>query len=142
MSWQKLYVMDVLEGLKLIEDESIDMVMTSPPYWGLRDYGVKGQLGLEDHPQKFIAKIVEIFAVIEKKLKSTGSVYLNLGDTYYSTGGINNTETQSENEWKRPSRDAYSQAFIGKNCILCGKKRMRRWRPAEYRFECRLTSKR
>ena len=86
MTWQKVYNMDVVDALKLIEDNSIDCVMTSPPYWGLRDYGVEGQIGLEEHPQEYIDKIVKLFAIIKQKLKKTGSVYLNLGDTYYGSG--------------------------------------------------------
>jgi DNA modification methylase len=83
--------MDVLKGLKQLKSESIDCVMTSPPYWGLRDYGVKGQIGLEPHPQEFINKMVEIFEEVKRVLKKTGSVYLNLGDTYFGATRMDRT---------------------------------------------------
>lgn len=81
--------MDVLKGLKLIEPESIDTVITSPPYWSLRDYGVEGQIGLEDHPQEYIDKLVEVFKEVKKVIKPTGSIFLNLGDCYYTKSGSN-----------------------------------------------------
>ena len=56
--------------------------MTSPPYWGLRDYGVDGQVGLEDSPQEFVAAMVEIFREVRRVLASHGTLWLNLGDTY------------------------------------------------------------
>jgi len=108
MTYQKLYNMDVLEALKLMEDESIDMVMTSPPYWGLRDYGVEGQIGLEDHPIKFIEKMVEVFSIIRKKLKKTGSVYLNLGDTYFGSWGNTSREQKRDEPIGRPPQ-SFSQ---------------------------------
>lgn len=61
--------------------------MTSPPYWGLRDYGVKGQIGLEKHPQEYVDKLVDILHDLKRILKPHGSFYLNLGDTYCSTKG-------------------------------------------------------
>ena len=73
-----------------LDDESVDCVITSPPYWGLRDYGVDGQLGLEPHPQMFIDHMVQISREIRRVLKKKGSYYLNLGDTYFgSPTGIN-----------------------------------------------------
>jgi DNA modification methylase len=71
-----------LETLRSFRDESFDCVVTSPPYWGLRDYGVDGQLGLEDDPEDYIAALVAIFHEIKRVLTSTGTVWLNLGDSY------------------------------------------------------------
>lgn len=81
-----LYNMDVLKALQQIKPESVDCVITSPPYWGLRDYGIEGQIGLEEHPQQYIDKMVQVFAAVKKVLKPTGSLWLNLGDTYCNTG--------------------------------------------------------
>ena len=67
-------------------DGFVDLVFTSPPYWGLRDYGVDGQIGFEDHPQKYIDKIVEVSRAVRRILKKSGSYYLVLGDTYCGTG--------------------------------------------------------
>ena len=61
--------------------------MTSPPYWGLRDYGVKGQIGLEFHPQEYVENLVKLFSEARRVLKPSGSLFLNLGDTYCSTKG-------------------------------------------------------
>lgn len=83
---------DCLEILKTIPDESIDCVITSPPYWGLRNYGVKGQFGLEKTPEEYVAKLVEVFREVKRVLKKEGVMFLNLGDTY--TGNkTGNTET-------------------------------------------------
>src|SRR5690606_25291449 len=57
----KIYNIDCLEGLKQLPDNSINCCVTSPPYWGLRDYGVEGQLGLESTPEEYVTKMVEVF---------------------------------------------------------------------------------
>lgn len=99
MKLNKIHCGDWVELSKQLNDESIDMIMTSPPYWGLRDYGIEGQIGLEEHPNLFIKKLVEGFAILKKKLKKTGSLYLNLGDTYF--GSI------SHSDWSGTSRDNF-----------------------------------
>ncbi|MCG8405425.1 MAG: site-specific DNA-methyltransferase, partial [Phycisphaerales bacterium] len=76
---------DVLERLKDIPDNSIDCVVTSPPYWGLRDYGVDGQIGLEPTLAEHLDILVEVFAEIWRVLKPTGTVWLNYGDCYATT---------------------------------------------------------
>lgn len=73
---------DCLKILKKMESDSIDCVMTSPPYWGLRDYGVDGQLGQEKWPEQYIISLVEIFNEIKRVLKPTGTCWVNMGDTY------------------------------------------------------------
>ena len=73
---------NVHSQLNKIKDESIDCVVTSPPYWGLRDYGVDGQLGLEPTYQEHIINLVNIFKIIKKKLKKSGTVWINYGDSY------------------------------------------------------------
>lgn len=77
---------DALEVLKTLGDESVDCVITSPPYWGLRDYGVDGQLGLEKTPEEYVAKLVEIFRETRRILKKKGVFWLNLGDSYSGSG--------------------------------------------------------
>jgi site-specific DNA-methyltransferase (adenine-specific) len=77
---------DCLAVLKTLKSESIDCVITSPPYWALRDYGVKGQLGLEPTFQEYINKLCNIFDEIKRVLKKTGTCWVNLGDTYYGGG--------------------------------------------------------
>jgi len=77
----KIICHDVTKPFPL-PDGCIDVVMTSPPYWHLRNYQVDGQIGLEDHPQIFIDKIVNICDEIKRVLKKSGSFYLNIGDKY------------------------------------------------------------
>ena len=71
-----------IDKIKELEDNSIDCVVTSPPYWGLRDYGVPGQLGLEKTYQEHIQNIVELFRAIKPKLKESATIWLNYGDCY------------------------------------------------------------
>ena len=78
---------DAYEVLKKMSDESIDMCVTSPPYWGLRDYGEEEQLGLEDTPEKYVERLVKIFHEVKRVLKPTGTLWLNIGDTYSGGGG-------------------------------------------------------
>ena len=73
---------DCLEVMKDWPDGCIDCCVTSPPYWGLRDYGVDGQLGLEKTPEEYVAKMVEIFQEVKRVLKDEGTLWLNLGDSY------------------------------------------------------------
>lgn len=73
---------DCLAKLKEFPDESVDCIITSPPYWALRDYGVAGQLGLEKTPELYIKKMVEIFRECRRVLKEEGTLWVNIGDSY------------------------------------------------------------
>lgn len=75
---------DALTELRKLPDESVNCCVTSPPYWGLRDYGVPGQFGLEHTPEEYVAKMVEIFREVRRALKIDGTLWLNLGDCYHS----------------------------------------------------------
>jgi DNA modification methylase len=84
---------DALKILKQLPDESVDCVVTSPPYWALRDYGVKGQLGLERTFHEYLSKLCGIFDEAQRVLKRTGTCWVNMGDTYASSakgGGQSN----------------------------------------------------
>lgn len=78
---------DALSVLKTLPDESIDMCMTSPPYWALRNYEVPGQLGLEPTFQEYINKLCDIFDEVKRVLKPKGTCWVNLGDTYGGSAG-------------------------------------------------------
>jgi len=78
---------DCLTVLKTFPDEFIDCCVTSPPYWGLRDYGVSGQLGLEKTPEEYVAKMVEVFREVKRVLRKDGNCWLNLGDSYVGSWG-------------------------------------------------------
>ena len=86
MEVNKIYCMDNREGLKMLEDNSIDCCVTSPPYWGLRDYGVDGQIGLEQTPEEYVQQVVDVFHEVKRVLKKDGTLWLNLGDSYASGG--------------------------------------------------------
>ena len=76
---------DCIESLKKLKDESVNTCITSPPYWGLRDYnGEEKQLGLEDTPEEFVDNLVKVFKEVKRVLRDDGTVWLNLGDTYSS----------------------------------------------------------
>lgn len=77
-----VYVGDCVESLRTMPDKSVHCCVTSPPYWGLRDYGVSGQLGLEKTPEEYVAKMVEVFREVRRVLKDDGTLWLNLGDSY------------------------------------------------------------
>jgi len=83
----KVLVGDVLERLKDLSDGCVQCVVTSPPYWGLRDYGCAGQLGLEPTPDAYVSRIVEVFREVRRVLRDDGTLWLNLGDSYGATGG-------------------------------------------------------
>lgn len=77
--------------IKTLENQSIDCVVTSPPYYRLRDYGHKEQLGMESSPENFIKALCNLFDDIWAVLKDEGTLYVNLGDTYSGNGSITNT---------------------------------------------------
>jgi DNA modification methylase len=94
---------DCLEVLRTLPADSIDCCVTSPPYWGLRNYQVDGQLGLEKTPEEYVAKMVEVFREVRRVLKKEGTLWLNLGDSYASglkgSGGL--SEKQLSNAGSR-----------------------------------------
>lgn len=67
-------------------DKSVQCVVTSPPYWSLRDYGIAGQLGLESTPEEYVTKMVEVFRQVWRVLRDDGTVWLNLGSSYAGAG--------------------------------------------------------
>ncbi len=73
-----LYRGDALEVLRGLPDESVHCCVTSPPYWGLRDYGVNGQLGLEATPEEYVEKMVCIFREVRRVLRGDGTLWLRL----------------------------------------------------------------
>ena len=78
---------DVKRGLSCLPDNYIDMIITSPPYLGLRNYNVDGQIGQEKSPEEYTETLRSVFSACKRVLKDTGTLWLNLGDTYMSSGG-------------------------------------------------------
>lgn len=83
----ELYQGHVLDVLRTLPDESVQCCVTSPPYWGLRDYGVEGQIGLEKTPEEYVSKLVEVFREVRRVLRGDGTLWLNLGDCYATGAG-------------------------------------------------------
>jgi DNA modification methylase len=81
-----ILVGDVLTRIKEIPDQTVQCVVTSPPYWGLRDYGHDGQLGLEPTPEAYVENMVAVFREVQRILKDDGVLWLNLGDSYKPSG--------------------------------------------------------
>ena len=83
---------DALALLRETPEASVQTCVTSPPYWGLRDYGVAGQLGLERTPEEYVASMVEVFREVRRVLRDDGTLWLNLGDSYCGSGKGGNPE--------------------------------------------------
>jgi len=81
----KIFCCDVVQGLKELPDNSVDCCVTSPPYYNVRDYGVDGQIGLEQTPAEYVERITQVFSEVFRVLKPTGTLWLNIGDTYNGT---------------------------------------------------------
>lgn len=77
----------VLDRLREMPDESVQCCITSPPYWGMRDYGVDGQLGLEATLDEFLDKLLAVFTEVRRVLRADGTLWLNIGDAYATAGG-------------------------------------------------------
>lgn len=81
-----IYTGDSLEVLKTFPDNSIQCCVTSPPYYALRDYGMDGQIGREDTPQKYVARLTDVFTEVRRVLRQDGTLFLNISDTYAGKG--------------------------------------------------------
>ncbi|MGE7932138.1 DNA-methyltransferase [Viridibacillus arvi] len=87
-----------LEVLKTLPGQMVNTVVTSPPYWGLRDYGVDGQIGLESSVEEYVKSLVEVFREVKRVLRDDGTLWLNLGDSYAGSGRGRNSNGQA-NPW-------------------------------------------
>ena len=102
----KIFNEDCLAGLKKLPDNSIDCCVSSPPYWGLRDYGVEGQIGNENEFTDFINKLAEIYKEVYRVLKPKGTCFVNLGDTYGGSGS-GTTKNADTSEYVKNSKQVY-----------------------------------
>lgn len=82
----QILVGDCIEMMRTLPDQSVQTCVTSPPYFGLRDYGVDGQIGLEETPAAFIARLVDVFREVRRVLRNDGTIWVNMGDSYSSGG--------------------------------------------------------
>lgn len=119
MEINKIHHIDAKEGYKLLDDNSVNTIITSPPYYNLRDYGFDDQLGLESTPEIYVNNLVSIFRSLKPKLKDDGTLWLNLGDSYSSGGNggnekISKTATQSRvRGYKKPPEGLKPKDLIG-----------------------------
>jgi len=95
---------DTHDELLKLPAESVQTVVTSPPYLGLRDYGVKGQIGLEKTPQDYVERLVDVFAQVGRVLRKDGTLWVNLGDAYVDGGRGNDAHTGSTLEGTRDNQ--------------------------------------
>jgi DNA modification methylase len=98
-----LHLGDCREILQTLPEQSVHCCVTSPPYFGLRDYGMAEQIGLEPTPEQFVAELVAVFREVRRVLRDDGTLWLNLGDSYFSTtkgSGGSNPETSPKQAWK------------------------------------------
>jgi len=91
---------DALAGLARCADNSAQCCVTSPPYFGLRDYGVQGQIGLEATPEAYISRLVAIFREVWRVLKNDGILWINIGDSYAGSGKGGQSEDKRSSSWQ------------------------------------------
>jgi len=104
MELNKIYEGNCLDVLRTFKDKNINCCVTSPPYYGLRDYGVDEQIGLEVTPEQYIQKLVEVFREVKRVLKDDGTLWINIGDSYAGSGkGAWNSDKQRK-ETYRPTK--------------------------------------
>ena len=102
---------DSMEMLRTLPDQSVDMCVTSPPYYGLRDYGEDGQIGLEETPGKYVQRLVDVFREVRRVLKDDGTLWLNIGDSYAASGMGGN-----------PKESKYRKQATNKGSLISGRK--------------------
>lgn len=112
-----LHCGDALEVLTTLPERSVRCCVTSPPYWGLRDYGVPGQLGLEATPEEYVARMVAVFREVRRVLADDGTLWLNVGDTYAQSGspGWQGKNGQRADRRLTAVRDAVPQREVGRH---------------------------
>ena len=109
---------DVINRLKDIEDNTIQCVVTSPPYWGLRDYGEDNQLGLEETPEEYVENMVKVFREVNRVLKDDGTLWLNLGDTYVANKGNSKAGFNERYFGKKFKTDKQSDTYKNINITI------------------------
>ena len=104
---------DCIKSLKKLDDKSVNTCITSPPYWGLRNYQEYKQLGMEDTPEEFISNLVDVFREVKRVLRDDGTVWLNLGDTYCGTGHKGNYTDPKHKEGRNGQKIALNNKIDG-----------------------------
>lgn len=106
-----IYNADALVALREMPSQSVNCCVTSPPYYGLRDYGVDGQIGLEETPEAYIARLVEVFREVRRALKDDGTLWVNIGDSYWGGKGQSGTRGDSAQECRYLNGNSISRGY-------------------------------
>lgn len=109
----KLMCGDAIEQLHKLKDKSINTCVTSPPYYGLRDYGIDGQLGLEETPEEYINRLVEVFREVKRVLRDDGILWVNIGDSYNASGHGRKADGSIKFSSKSTKQAANSGSYAG-----------------------------
>jgi len=100
MTSQRIIPGDCIAGLRTLPDASVHCCVTSPPYWGLRDYGHDGQIGLEATPEAYVARMVEVFREVRRVLRDDGTCWVNLGDSFWNHSPVRSSSAGAfDKEW-------------------------------------------
>jgi DNA modification methylase len=112
---------DALEVLKTLPSESVNCCITSPPYFGLRDYGVDGQIGMDETPERYVDRLVVVFREMRRALRDDGTFWLNMGDSYAGSWGNYGGENRGHGKQReiQIGSHAHQKAYDG----------LERWRP-------------
>lgn len=112
---------DALEVLKTLPSESVNCCITSPPYYGLRDYGVDGQIGLDETPEQYVARLVSVFREMRRVLRGDGTFWLNIGDSYAGSWGNYGGQNRGNGKQRQitTGSQAHQKAYDG----------LEKWRP-------------
>src|SRR3990167_4850903 len=103
----RIIIGDCRAVLPTLEAGSVQTCVTSPPYWGLRDYGHPGQLGLEKTPEEYVSNMVEVFRLVRDLLSDDGTLWLNLGSSYFGSGQ-GGTPPDSIHQKQQTNRGSFS----------------------------------
>lgn len=120
MEINQIYNSECLSGLKELPASSVNCCVTSPPYFGLRDYGHDAQIGLEKTPEEYIQKLVDVFREVHRVLKDDGTLWVNIGDSYAgSMKGAAGFPDNAMNYKQGTNRGTLGKATLVKQCTGC-----------------------
>lgn len=113
-SWT-LFCGNAVDALENVKDESVNCIITSPPYYSLRDYGVEGQIGLEDTVNEYVTSLCEVMDQLYRVLRKDGLLFLNMGDTYYSGKGASHGKDSKSHKRRFGLRPVDKSGGLGEN---------------------------
>lgn len=112
-----IYSADAAKALRLLDAGSVRTCVTSPPYYGLRDYGHAGQIGLEETPEDYVERLVQVFREVRRCLAADGTLWLNLGDSYAASGRGGNPE---DSPHQKQASNRGSRQFFQSEAVEAG----------------------